>query len=94
MEKTKNELIEYNERLKKIIEEKDKQKIKQETRTNIYYGMRFVQVLCIGVAVFGALWHGTEILYMTTPQFMMVYGTAGAIISEVIARIFKKKIIE
>ena len=88
------ELEDRNKRLKEIIAEKNKQKQIQETKTNIYYGIRFVQVLCIGVFVFGALWQGTETFNMNTPQFMMVYGGLGAFISEVIARVFKKKIMQ
>ena len=88
------ELKEHNERLKEIIDDKNKKKQQVETKTNIYYGIRFVQMLCIGVAVFGALWKGTEVLSLDTPEFMIVYGGSGALISEVVARIFKKKIIE
>ena len=49
---------------------------------DIYKGIRVIEVICIGIAVFGALWKGTEILNLDTPEFMMVYGSAGAIISE------------
>jgi hypothetical protein len=97
MEEDKNkikELEEHNKKLKEIIYEKDKAKAQQESKTNIYYGIRFVQVLCIGVFTFGVLWQGTETFNMNTPQFMMVYGGAGAVISEVVARVFKKKIIK
>ena len=66
----------------------------QETKTNVYYGIRFLQIIFIGVAVFGALWEGTERFNMTTPQFMMLYGAIGATISEVMARLFKKKILK
>ena len=88
------ELEDHNKRLKEIIDQKNKVKADNETKTNIYYGIRFVQVLCIGVAVFGGLWKGTEVLNLDTPEFMIVYGGAGAVISEVIARVFKKKIIK
>ena len=64
------------------------------TKTSIYFGIRFVQVLCIGVFIFGVLWEGTEQFNMTTPQFMIFYGGVGAVISEVVARVFKKKIIK
>ena len=88
------ELEEKNKRLIEQVENKREQQNQQETRTNIYYGVRFIQVLCIGIATFGALWKGTEILYLDTPEFMMVYGGAGALISEIIARVFKKKILK
>ena len=78
----------------KARQEEREKKEQQETKTNIYLGIRFIQVLCIGIAVFGALWKGTEVLNLDTPEFMMVYGGAGALISEIIARVFKKKIIK
>jgi|GEM_PF-3507477 len=87
-------LKEHNKKLLNMLEEKRNHERQQETKTNIYYGIRFVQVLCIGVAVFGALWKGTEVLNLDTPEFMIVYGGSGALISEVIARLFKKKIIK
>ena len=88
--------MEISEALKKhkLFAEVEKEKEKEETRTNIYYGIRFVQVLCIGAFVFGALWEGTLVFNMNTPQFMMTYGGCGAIISEVVARIFKKKMLK
>ena len=92
MTESLKELKEKNERLRQIIDEKDKQQHEVETKTNIYHGIRFVQMICIGLAVFGALWKGTEVLNLDTPSFLMVYGCLGAVISEVIARIFKKKI--
>ncbi len=66
----------------------------KEDKTNVYYGIRFIQVICIGFFVFGMLWQGTETFNMTTPQFMMVYGGLGAVISELVARLFKKKILK
>jgi len=66
----------------------------QETKTNVYYGIRFLQIMFIGVAVFGALWEGTEQFKLTTPQFMMLYGAIGAGVSEVMARLFKKKMLK
>ena len=88
------ELEEKNKRLRETIEQKSKQEHDNETKTNIYYGIRFVQILCIGIAAFGALWKGTEVLNLDTPEFMMVYGVSGALISEIVARVFKKKIMK
>jgi len=59
-----------------------------------YLAMRYIQILCIGAFVFGALWEGTIVMNLSTPQFLMVYGACGAILSEVLARLFKKKIIK
>ena len=92
MEKTKKELEEHNKRLIAMLNEKHKKEAENETKTNIYLGVRFVEMICIGIAVFGGLWKGTEVLSLDTPEFMMVYGGAGALISEVVARLFKKKI--
>ena len=86
------ELEEHNQTLVNLIDENNKQQQSIENKTHIYYGIRFVEVICIGIAVFGFLWNTTEMLNLTTPQFMMLYGGSGAIISEIIARIFKKKI--
>jgi len=83
------------EELKNVTEENKAEEINaDELKSNIYYGFRFIQIICIGVAVFGFLWEGTEQFNMSTPQFMIIYGSAGAAISEVIARIFKKKILK
>jgi len=78
-----------------VVDKKDEEvnnDLWEDNKTNVYYAVRFVQIICIGVAVFGGLWQGTETFNMTTPQFMMLYGSCGAVISEVIARLFKKKI--
>ena len=56
-----------------------------------YVISRVIEILCIGAFIFGFLWNGTEVMNLTTPQFMMLYGGAGAVISEVVARIIKKK---
>ena len=55
-----------------------------------YVIMRYIQILCIGAFVFGALWEGTIKFNLTTPQFLMVYGGTGAVITEFLARLFKK----
>jgi len=55
-----------------------------------YAIIRLVQLLCLGAFVFGALWEGTIRFNLTTPQFLMVYGGTGAVLSEIIARMFKK----
>ena len=61
---------------------------KEET----YVIIRIVELLCIGAFLFGALWEGTIVMNLTTPQYFMLYGGVGAIITEVLARLFKKKI--
>lgn len=71
-------------------EEVVKQVVKQEPSTP-YLVARFIEMLCIGAFVFGFLWNGTEVLNLSTPQFMMLYGGTGAALAEVIARVIKKK---
>jgi len=61
-----------------------------ENTNTKYIVMRYLQMICVGAFVFGALWEGTIKFNFTTPQFLMVYGGTGAVISEVLARIFKK----
>jgi len=61
-----------------------------ESTNTKYIVMRYLQMICVGAFVFGALWEGTIKFNLTTPQFLMVYGGTGAVISEVLARIFKK----
>ena len=55
---------------------------------NAYLACRYIEGLCIAVFVFGFLWHGTEVLKLTLPQFMMLYGGTGALVSEMLARVF------
>jgi len=57
-----------------------------------YIIARYIQMICIGAFFFGLLWEGTIVINLNTPQFLMLYGATGAIVSEIIARIFKKKI--
>ena len=71
--------------------EKEKQVVESKEPSTPYLISRVIEMLCIGAFVFGFLWNGTEVLNLTTPQFMMLYGGTGAVVSEVVARIFKKK---
>ena len=63
-----------------------------ETKENVYLAVRIVECLSIGVFVFGFLWEGTEILKLSAPEFMMLYGGTGAVVSELLARIFHKQL--
>jgi len=66
--------------------------MKNEDVKNVYLGIRFVEIICISVFIFGLLWHGTDVLQLTFPQFMMLYGGCGALLSEAIARIIHSQI--
>jgi len=56
-----------------------------------YLAMRYIECFCIALFIFGFLWNGTEMLNLTTPQFLMLYGESGATISEILARLFIRK---
>jgi len=64
----------------------------EEVNRNVYLAFRYIEGICIAVFVFGFMWEGTEILKLTLPEFMMLYGAAGAIISEFLARMIHKNI--
>jgi len=64
----------------------------EELKSNAYVGLRIIEVLCIAVFVFGFLWEGTEILKLSLPQFMMLYGGMGAVISEMFSRFINRKL--
>ena len=56
-----------------------------------YVAVRLIECFCIAIFVFGLVWNTTELLSLTLPQFMMLYGGLGGVISEVIARKLGKK---
>lgn len=62
-----------------------------ETKPIQYLAARYLEILCISLFIFGFLWNGTEMMNLTTPQFLMLYGGAGAVICEILARLFSKK---
>jgi len=65
----------------------------EENSTYIaYIVVRFVEVLCIAAFIFGLLWEGTEILNLSTPEFLMLYGGTGAAVSEATARLLSRKV--
>lgn len=61
-------------------------------KNDVYIAVRYIEIVCIGIFVFGALWEGTIVMNLSTPQYLMLYGGVGALISELLARLFKKKI--
>jgi hypothetical protein len=64
--------------------------MENEVTKNAYLAFRYIEGICIAVFVFGFLWEGTEILKLSLPEFMMLYGGVGAILSEGLARLFHK----
>lgn len=64
---------------------------KTESKPIQYLAARYLEILCISLFIFGFLWNGTEVMNLTTPQFLMLYGGAGAVICELLARLFSKK---
>jgi len=57
-----------------------------------YIVVRFVEIVCIAAFIFGLLWEGTEVLNLSTPEFLMLYGGTGAAVSEATARLLSRKI--
>jgi predicted acyltransferase len=55
-----------------------------------YLAARYLEILCISLFIFGFLWNGTEMMNLTTPQFLMLYGGSGAVICEALARLFMR----
>jgi len=64
---------------------------KDDIKHSGYVAVRILECLSVAAFIFGFLWNGTEVLNLTTPQFMMLYGGSGAVICEVLARLFSKK---
>jgi len=63
----------------------------EELKYYSYLGVRVLELISICLFVFGFIWNSTEILNLTTPQFMMLYGGLGTVVSEILARWFGKK---
>ena len=76
------------EAVKKVVEENNKS---EENRKIGYLAARYVECFCIAMFIFGFLWNGTEVLNLTTPQFLMLYGGGGAVLCEILARLFTRK---
>ena len=55
-----------------------------------YAGVRMVELICVAAFMFGLLWQGADTLKLTVPQFLMLYGGAGAVVCEAMARLLKK----
>ena len=63
-----------------------------EVKKIVYLSIRFIEGICAATFIFGLMWHGTETLMLTMPEFMMLYGGLGAITSEIIARILNRSL--
>ena len=63
----------------------------EEMKEYSYIIARIVEFVSIAAVIFGAAWQGTETFNLTMPQFCMLYGGVGALVSEIMARILKKK---
>jgi len=66
--------------------------MENEVVKNTYLAFRYIEGICIAVFVFGFLWEGTELLNLSFPEFMMLYGASGAVISEFLARFLSRRI--
>lgn len=63
-----------------------------EIKKNVYLGVRYIEIICIAIFIFGFLWEGTELLQLSLPEFMMLYGGTGAILTETLSRILYKQV--
>ena len=66
--------------------------MEEDVKRTAYVAFRWLEGICISVFIFGFLWNGTEMLNLTMPQFMMLYGGVGAIVSEGLARLINRQI--
>jgi len=67
------------------------EEVNEDIRDIGYVVVRIVEFVSIAAIIFGAAWQGTESFNLTMPQFCMLYGGIGALVSEILARILKKK---
>jgi hypothetical protein len=63
----------------------------EDTKSLAYLAVRYIECFGIAIFIFGLLWNGTEVMKLTTPQFMMLYGGIGAVICEILARLFSRQ---
>lgn len=66
-------------------------KMQVEEPSLTYIVIRYIECFCVALFVFGFLWEGTEILRLSAPQFLMLYGGTGAVVTEFVARLLSKK---
>ena len=67
-------------------------RMEEEIKEYGYIAVRLVEFISIAAIIFGAAWEGTETFNLSMPQFCMLYGGIGAVVSEILARILKKNI--
>ena len=65
--------------------------VDQDLKEGAYFITRVIEIICIGLFFFGLLWEGTIIFNLSTPQFLIAYGGAGAVVTHVLAYFLKKK---
>lgn len=55
-----------------------------------YIGIRMLEVVFIAMFILGIMWSGANVLNLTVPQFLMLYGAVGAGTCEVTAQGLKR----
>lgn len=65
--------------------------MEEEIKEYSYIIVRIIEFISIAAIIFGAAWEGTETFNLSMPEFCMLYGGIGAIVSEILARVLKKK---
>jgi hypothetical protein len=66
--------------------------MEEEIKEYGYIAVRLIEFISIAAIIFGAAWEGTETFNLSMPQFCMLYGGIGAVVSEILARLLKKNI--
>jgi len=56
-----------------------------------YLAFRGLEVLSICIFIFGFMWNGTEVLKLSMPEFMMLYGGFEAVVCKILSRLFSSK---
>ena len=59
----------------------------EEHKKTAYVSIRVLELIFAAVMVLGAMWEGAEILTLSVPQFMILYGIIGTIACEASARL-------
>lgn len=62
----------------------------ETNRRYVIIFLRFVELLSISVFILGAMWQGADMMKLSLPQFMMLYGLITAVASELAVRVAQR----
>jgi hypothetical protein len=60
--------------------------MEEEIKEYGYIAVRLIEFISIAAIIFGAAWEGTETFNLSMPQFCMLYGGIGAVVSEILPK--------